>query len=906
MNEAQLIEERKNKLLHFLKERVEVIVFALLIFIMGIATWIRIQPMRVNPNTGKPGLWDVSTNNWTLGPDLDPFLFLRWAKYIVENGSLYALDAMRSVPFGFSTKQELVLLPYLIAWFHKVASLFGSGSVEQSAVLFPVFMFVIALPFFFLFNFFIFKKFFNKKVAYFAALGATLILVVQPVILPRTIAGIPEKEVASLVFYFAAMLFFTLSFQVASIKRASIFAALAGIATAGMALVWGGYIYFFVIAAVTTFILLILEKMNFERSIAYLIWFALSVIIPSAVSLRYALSDFLISTTTGLAFFVLFSLIIYRIAEMQRGKLILDKLSFTKKIPIALLSVIVGVICALIIGTVIFGPSFVLDKAQDVGKILIKPTTDRVGVTVAENKQPYLVEWIGSFGPFIPKTSLSIFLILFVSGAGLVVYMSLKNMHFKERIIISSSYLLLVIGILFSRYSPSGMLNGENFISLSFLFAPFFLFLIISGLTFYNQNKRKSFGYRDIIFEAVLLSVMLIVTILAARAAIRLVMVLAIPTASLGAFLIGAIYVKMKSKNKEDSSRIWMMVIFAIVLISTIFVVYSLYNNSVYTAKQYIPSGYTNQWQEAMSWVRDNTDQKAVFAHWWDYGYWVQSMGERATILDGGNSLPYWNYLMARWVLTGENEKNSLDFLYSHNATHLLIDSTDIGKYPAYASIGSNDSYDRNSWISTFNLDPSQIVNRKNTSVYVYSGQFPLDEDIFYSINGSEVFLPAGQAALLAIVLEKNSSGDVVSVPSGIFVYQNNQISLPIRRIFDGKIIDFGEGIDSTLFMVPRLAQTDQGLQLFDDGSILYLSKRVQNTNFARLYLYGEKDENYVLRHSQDDYLISELKNRGMSNNDFVVYDSIRGPIKIWEIKYSSGEIREDYLLRGFPESGRV
>ena len=79
--------------------------------------------------TGKPGLWDITRDNWTLGPDLDPFLFLRWAKYIVQHGSLMAIDYMRYVPSGFDTRGEMVFLPYSIAWFHKLASFFGSTSV---------------------------------------------------------------------------------------------------------------------------------------------------------------------------------------------------------------------------------------------------------------------------------------------------------------------------------------------------------------------------------------------------------------------------------------------------------------------------------------------------------------------------------------------------------------------------------------------------------------------------------------------------------------------------------------------------------------------------------------------------------------------------------------------------------
>ena len=53
----------------------------------------------------------------------------------------------------------------------------------------------------------------------------------------------------------------------------------------------------------------------------------------------------------------------------------------------------------------------------------------------------------------------------------------------------------------------------------------------------------------------------------------------------------------------------------------------------------------------------------AVFGHWRDYGYWVQTLGERATVLDGGNAKSYWNHLMGRYALTGTSNKEALEFL---------------------------------------------------------------------------------------------------------------------------------------------------------------------------------------------------------------------------------------------------
>ncbi len=42
----------------------------------------------------------------------------------------------------------------------------------------------------------------------------------------------------------------------------------------------------------------------------------------------------------------------------------------------------------------------------------------------------------------------------------------------------------------------------------------------------------------------------------------------------------------------------------------------------------------TNDWPNALSWIKNNTPKDSVVASWWDYGYWVQTLGERKTLAD--------------------------------------------------------------------------------------------------------------------------------------------------------------------------------------------------------------------------------------------------------------------------------
>src|SRR3989338_3345174 len=142
--------------------------------------------------------------------------------------------------------------------------------------------------------------------------------------------------------------------------------------------------------------------------------------------------------------------------------------------------------------------------------------------------------------------------------------------------------------------------------------------------------------------------------------------------------------------------------------------------------------------------------------------------------------ISYWNHLMGRHALTNTEDREALEFLYAHNVTHFLIDSTDIGKYSAFSFIGSDENLDRQSYIPSFLKDTSQTIETKNSTTYAYLGGSSLDDDLIYESNGEKIFLPAGKAAIGAVLTERDSNGSMVSQPKGIYIYQNQQYVIPL------------------------------------------------------------------------------------------------------------------------------
>ncbi|NWJ68069.1 hypothetical protein HX834_01765 [Marine Group I thaumarchaeote] len=49
----------------------------------------------------------------------------------------------------------------------------------------------------------------------------------------------------------------------------------------------------------------------------------------------------------------------------------------------------------------------------------------------------------------------------------------------------------------------------------------------------------------------------------------------------------------------------------------------------------------TNDWPDAMQWLKENTPEDAVIAAWWDYGYWISTLSERKTLSDNATMLDW-------------------------------------------------------------------------------------------------------------------------------------------------------------------------------------------------------------------------------------------------------------------------
>ena len=210
-----------------------------------------------------------------------------------------------------------------------------------------------------------------------------------------------------------------------------------------------------------------------------------------------------------------------------------------------------------------------------------------------------------------------------------------------------------------------------------------------------------------------------------------------------------------------------------------------------------------------------------------------------------------------------------------------------------------------NDKISPFLLDEKQTQETKNQTLLVYPGGLSLDEDLIINEDGKEILFPANSAGIGAIIIPSLNQGDSIefSQPYIFIVYQGGQNQVFLRYLYvNGKVVDFGSGIEAGVYIFPRLINQGQGISTNQLGAALYLSPRLLRGALVQNYILNDpfnKFPNFKLVYTEQNPIVNSLNNQGMALPEFIYYQGIQGPIKIWKIEYTGEEkIKQEYLDR--------
>ena len=281
---------KKSSLYQWLKEKKNYIIVLLLAFIAWLGFYIRMKSL--------PRLIDATTGGY-IPSDPDAIGILRYVEYVVEHGSLMAVDFMRYYPTGFANLEEFTLLTQLIAGFYHIYHFFVPWvSVAQAHVVFPAFAFVLVLVFFFLFV----RKAFDWKIA----LLASAFLAVIPAFLERTVIGVSDKEAMAMIFFFLTLYLFLAFILEKKLWKSVFFVVGAALSGAVLWLLWGGFVFVFLKIGTFVLLLVLLERISLRQICLYTLFFLIPLLaIKIFYPARYNFLGLLMTPAIGMLFFAL-------------------------------------------------------------------------------------------------------------------------------------------------------------------------------------------------------------------------------------------------------------------------------------------------------------------------------------------------------------------------------------------------------------------------------------------------------------------------------------------------------------------------------------------------------------------------------------------------------------------------
>ncbi|MCK4429544.1 MAG: hypothetical protein KAU95_04155 [Candidatus Aenigmarchaeota archaeon] len=93
----------------------------------------------------------------------------------------------------------------------------------------------------------------------------------------------------------------------------------------------------------------------------------------------------------------------------------------------------------------------------------------------------------------------------------------------------------------------------------------------------------------------------------------------------------------MEKADEKSKVGLYSSVVLLIILIVVAgYSLHLIYEASDQMASRY-GSGISNNWADAMNWLKTTTPECTVVASYWDPGYWIAALSERKTVFDGGS-----------------------------------------------------------------------------------------------------------------------------------------------------------------------------------------------------------------------------------------------------------------------------
>jgi len=685
--------------INFVKKNRTAVIYCLLLVLLLMTFYSRTQNI--------PAL----EGKYLISPD-DPYIFLRYADDIANN-KLPSNDTLRYYPEGVDITTENLGSAYVAGYALKFVRIFNpSATMYDIAAYFAPVLLVIGIAAFF----FLTKEILEDDLA---ALVASGFLAFSLAILFRTTAGFLEKEPLFLPLMILGFLFFLRAYKHKNQDKWLYINGILGGLFTGFAAYASG-LFFFIEIYLAVFIILevLLQKINKQKLITFALWF---ITMSAVILLTFTKYGTPITYFTEMYALIPIVALLFGIISVY-----IKKPKQLDWLPYGLFHILVGIGLVLLIGGIIsvFKPGFLIDNLGFVvERINIPIGVNRFAQSVSENQPPTFIDsgnsWWSTFGvafmsPGGGFVSIGLIFILFFLGGIIMFYKEFKNFDYVKYLTII--FTIFMCALIFEQFS-----NDQRYQWVSSLFSNQFIYFALFGIAiiaFMFLVHRKHEHLEKINSSYLLILTWFIIATIASNGAVRLFFMLAFP-----AMIMASYFLKWatESISKINVNYKFVPYLVGAVLIILMFAVASISNANMYPGLE--------TYYDALNWAKDNTPTNSVFTHWWDYGYIVQTVAQRATVVDPGNFHVERDYDTGGYLFNAHNNSEALAYLNKYDKpNYWFVISEDVPKFYQISRLGSlsnltgtlsdNQTLGRESYFSTYALSSQTNIKPNNLGIY--------------------------------------------------------------------------------------------------------------------------------------------------------------------------------------------
>ena len=638
--------------------------------ILILAFWIRVQ--------GTEGLSDKQFT------ETDAYFYYWQAHLISEHSRLPTRDMHRWLPLGRDLGQTLNLYGYVLAYTHRaIAVVFPKISLYDVTLYMPPICFCIGLSAFCLFLY--------HTNGIFCSVTVGLLLATLPGSIERATAGFGDRDAFCLMLGILAVITYLASLQAQKSCLRLLWTLLSGVIVFLGGISWEGFgVFLSVIIVVELWRFLASETQEgFHFYFLWMLCFVPTLYLASpAYRNGYGFAEHLTA-------FVLVPPVVLLWIRAIRF-LLMEKVSVLRQHTRSLS-------LGLTIASLALASTFVLVQYSTFDNTTVPLSQNAVMQTMTELKAPHFWYWIARYGSIFVLGSLGFVLMPFIL--------------WKKQ----GSFLSILIA-LFAVFSffrePLDKVWGEPFGNA--LFGVVIMMCLLT-LIFLAWKRKNTDGTSE--FIPIAFTVWFIVWVALSRDAKRydffIGIALAFGTATVIQSLLRIVVKKITVNTKSLlSPTILKSGVTALLLILVMFFppYFAHTYRSVYAATGMRKStpGRTPV-AETFCWMNSNLPRDAIVAAHWRYGSQLNVIAGVKTITDQDTYLQHWIHLYYRHVIYAETEREALEFLKTHGATHLML----VGQSPA--------KYFLSGQISDAFVPVYPIENFADTTVNVWEIHYPPD-----------------------------------------------------------------------------------------------------------------------------------------------------------------------------------